>query len=551
MSSSYGDSLSMTELFFRHRRMLLAALFVSAAILYGARVGKPFTSDMEAALAQYGMYGRNYVKYGYLRSGFAPISAAGPLEHYPSVTEQIYSHRPPTVSVLVTLSYQVFGVSESALRIPVILAALATLALFLALAERLLGPGWGLVAAALFAFVPIYSYYAVTTVHQVFGLLGCLLIFLAGLRWMERSERRRLVELVAATGVGCWLDWPAYYAAGAVGLLLVLRGRPLWRGGVAVWLAAIGSFVLFLGYLWLLDPKEGLPLLHLKGSGSGQGGQAPASIFHYLGREGRELAVHFTLPLLILAGVGASQLRPRQNPAHQVILSLLLLGTDEVIFPNMSWWHDYLTLPLAPFAALAAALALKGLMASAPRRLAAGLLTAGFLVQTGLVLHKRLTFVGSNEVSVALAAELSRRTSSTDRSLVRVKHDVHLRAFYADRTVVTYVEPQEALSRMYVNASERGVNDQELIRRLSGPDHGFRWFVTAEADAAAERLAWIRGLRGRPDFEEFVRLSFWLETPSKPTELLTFLRSRFPSTVEGGFLFFDLSSALPPPSKEK
>ncbi|RPH36217.1 MAG: hypothetical protein EHM91_16295, partial [Planctomycetota bacterium] len=138
----------MTEPSLNHRRTLLAVLFVSATILYGARVGKPFTGDVESALAQYGMYGRNYVKYGYLRSGFAPVNAAGPLEHYPSVAEQIYSHRPPTVSVLVTLPFQVFGVSETALRIPVILAALATLALFLAIAERLLGPRWGLVAAA-------------------------------------------------------------------------------------------------------------------------------------------------------------------------------------------------------------------------------------------------------------------------------------------------------------------------------------------------------------------------------------------------------------------
>ncbi len=525
------------------RRLPVIVLFVCAGILYSARVGKSFTSDVETALAQYGMYGRNYVKYGYLRSGFAPINASGPIEHYPSVEEQIYSHRPPTVSVLVTLPYQLFGVSETALRIPVILAALATLALFLALAQRLLGPTWGLVAAGLFALVPIYSYYAVTTVHQVFALMGCLLIVLAALRWIERPDRRRFAELLAATAIGCWLDWPAYYAAGAMGLLLVLRGAPVRRGGVAVWITAVASFLLFLGYLWLLDPQGGAPLRHLRGSGSDHGSLAPFSFFNYLRTEGRELAVHFTLPLLILAGIGAFQLRPRQDPAHQVMLLLLLLGADEVIFPSMSWWHDYLSMPLAPFAALAAALAMKGLMSSTPRRLVAAALAAGFLLQTGLVLAKRLTFVGTNEITVALAEELSRRTAATDRSLVRVNHDVHLRAFYADRTVVTYEEPYGKLSLMYVNRPEKGVNDQELIRRLSRPDHGFRWFVTAEADPAAERLAWIRALRGRPDFDDFVRRYFWFETPSKPTELLTFLRSRFPCTTERGFLFFDLSSA--------
>ena len=88
---------------------------------------------------------------------------------------------------------------------------------------------------------------------------------------------------------------------------------------------------------------------------------------------------------------------------------------------------------------------------------------------------------------------------------------------------------------------ETGIDDAELIRRLSKTAHGFSWFVTSKANLAAKHLDWVRSLQGNDDFEDFVRRHYFFETESKPTELFRFLKSRYPVREQDGFLFFDLA----------
>lgn len=521
------------------RALPIAALFLVSGTVYSARLARPYETDAEAALAMYASFARNYLKFGYSRSGGAPLDAAGPaLEAYPTVAGQIYAHRPPVVSLLVSLPYQVFGSREPVLRATLVLAALGTLAVFLQLAVRVMGPGWGLAAAALFALAPIYGYYSVTTVHQVFGLLGALLVYLFYLRWRESPAGARLWALLGISFGACWLDWPAYFAVGAVALLHFARGERRAQAFLllAPAVAAFGAFVL---YLYLLDPAKGIPLASLLASGKGHSA-GPPGFLEYLASEARELAIQFTIPLLALAGLGAARLRPRGSFPDAVVLSLALLGSDEVLFPSMCAWHTYLTFPLAPWAALAGAGGLRFLWGRPWGRAAAALLAAAFLLQAGAVLARRWSFVGSYEVHRGAAETLDRHTAPGDRILLRLNHDPYLRTYYADRYVVSYSDRDRELRRQYVNPLERGVYDAELIRRLSSPGHGFTWFVTSTSDLAAARFAWIRALRGRPDFEAIVRRHFFLETPGAPTELFRFLRERFPCEEREGFLFFDL-----------
>jgi hypothetical protein len=527
------------------RRLVTPVLFVSAAVLYSLRLTVPFEADAEEALAQYGLYARNYDRFGYRISGFAPLNAAGPdLGNYPSVAHQIYSHRPPTVSLGVSLFYRLLGRDEASIRVPVILAALAALAVFRAVAARLLDSPWDRAATALLAFVPIYAYYAPVTVHQVFGLLGALLIYWAYLRWRERPDRGRRAVWAGVTFAACWLDWPAFYAAGAVAVLHAATSRERrWAGWVAPAAAAAAAGV-FVGYLYFLDPEGRVPLKAFLASGAGHAGRAPVGIAAYLVSEGRELAIHFTLGLLGLAALGLARLRPRENWRDAAILSFLILGADEVLFPNMCWWHRYLTLPWAPAAALLGAGGLRALGALPRGRLLAGAAVLAFAAQAALVLHKRHTFRGYYEVERGLAAALARHTGPGDRILVRLAHDVHLRSFYADRFVVTYRDDLRMLLRQYVNAPEEGIDDAALIDRLSRPGHGFSWFVTASVESARGKFAWIRRLAESPEFPRSARREMLMETAAEPTPLVEFLRSHRPFRERDGFLFFDLREGV-------
>lgn len=523
------------------RRLRIPILFVSAAVLYSLRLNAPFEAEAEEALAQYGLYARNYDRFGYVLSGFAPLNLAGPtLENYPSVTRQIYAHRPPVVSLVVSVFYKILGGEEASIRVPVILATLAALALFRAVARRLLDPPWDVAATALLAFVPVFAYYGPTTVHQIFGLLGALLIYWAYFRWREAPGRGRRWALAGAVFAACWLDWPAFYAAGAVAVLHAATSR---EGRWAAWVApasaaaAAGAFVI---YLYALDPAETLPLRSFFASGAGHAGRAPVGAAAYLASEGRELAVNFTLPLLALAALGAARLRPRGDWRGAAILSMLAWGADELLFRNMCWWHRYLTLPWAPAAALLGAVGLRELASVRRGELLAGAAVLAFAAQAFLVLRQRHTFRGYYEVDRGFAEALVRNTEPGDRILARLAHDVHLRSFYADRFVVTYRDDLRMLLLQYVNAPEEGVDDAVLMERLGRPGHGFSWFVTASDAAAGARFGWIRRLSGDPGFPRRARRELLMETAGEPTPLVEFLKSRYGALERDGFLFFDL-----------
>lgn len=516
-------------------RALTASVFVGAAIVLSLRLAAPFETDLEEGLAQYGLYARNYVKHGMAVSGGAPLNLAGPLEAYPSLREQIYSHRPPVVSLLMGAAAAVFGLHEAVLRGVCVAASLLALCLFRAVGARLVGPGQALIATALLAALPIFSYYAVAVVHPVFGLVGALSIYLLYLRWREKPDGTRLAFLLAGTFFACFLDWPAFFGAGAVGLLhAVAGGRPRWIA-TSVWGCAVGAFGTFLGYLYLLDPEHMRPLKMLLLSGAGHG--EPIPILEYLKTEAREVGVHFTVAGVVTAALGLPGLSPRRDFRHAALLSLAFLGADEVLFMNMCWWHSYLTFPLGPVVALLAVRGLQRLSVSPAGRAVAAVLLTGLVLQSAYVLHRRTTFVGRNEVTRELGRALQRHTAPGERSLVRVNHDVHLRSWYADRAVVTYAEPTRRLQTHYVNPSEEGVDDDVLIRRLSGKERPYHWFVTSTAALAAGRLDWIRRLAGD---DAFLRRYFWIEAGPGETPLLAFLRSRFPVHERDGFLFADL-----------
>lgn len=522
------------------RSSALCAILALSGALSLVRVSRPFDAHVEYSLSMYATFGRNYARFGYGAAGLAPVDAGGPsLEPYGGALNQAYTHRPPLVSLIISLPMRVFGAKEPVLRVTLAFAAVLTVWLFSCVAARALAPPWDLVATGLFAVVPIYSYFSVSTVHQVFALLGCLLVFLFYVRWRERSEPGRFRVFLAVAALAAWLDWPVYFAIGAVAVLHAVRGHEARRRAPLLLLPALvglGGFVL---YLFLLDPEGLLPIRSFLHSGSTHGRSAAGGAVGYLSGEARELLVHMTAPLLALALAGTALLRPRRGFADALILSTALLGLDELVFPSMCAWHDFLTLPLAVFAALAAARCLRFLWERKGGKPVAALAVLAFAIQSGAVLHKRWTFTGYVGVMKDLAVGVGRITRPGDRVLARLNVDPYLMSFYADRFVVSYREG--ALGRQYVNPGEEGISEDELIRRLSAGGSGFTCVVTASAERAAERFPWVAGLRQSPGFEPFVRRHYGFETASAPSKLVEFLRSRYRAEEHDGLLLFRLN----------
>src|SRR4029079_10748088 len=145
---------------------------------------------------------------------------------------------------------------EGATRLVGVLATLGTLAVFWRVAIRLLGRTWGTVAAAILAFIPDFAFFGVAIAHQTFGILGALLILLFYLRWREQPAPARLGALAGVTVFSCLLDWPAFYGAGAVTLLHLLRDRERRTVLLLVPACAAASLSLFVLSLFCLDTPD-------------------------------------------------------------------------------------------------------------------------------------------------------------------------------------------------------------------------------------------------------------------------------------------------------
>jgi hypothetical protein len=519
----------------RIRAVAAAAILVAAAAVYSIRLTSPYTHYHENVTACYTTWGRNYLRFGYAATSLAPIMAVGirPPSTTP-VPRQIYSHRPPTVSLLVSLSCLMFGATEGAIRGVGLFGSLGALSVFGLLARRVLGPGWGLVAFAIFAFTPNFAFYGVTIAHQTFGVLGGLSIFLATLWWQDQPIRSRTAVLLGVVAGACWLDWPAFYAAGACGLLILTTSREMRWVGALLPIAAVVSLGLFVFYLYRLDPVDLVPLKDFLSTGSGH--SRSVSLGSYLAAHVREAIRWFTIPVLLLCAFGAGLLRPRTSSSDAAILATALLGADSVLFPSLASGHLFLTVPFVPFAALTAARGLQALAGWKAGRVAVAVMASGFLLQSALALsraHREHRYPYPNEVSRALAEALQRTTAPEERTLVRLALDKHVLGYYADRPIALYSATEGSVEWMDDVRVAKGIDDAAVIRLLEESPSRFSWFVTAMPAMAAERIASLRGSIPASATGEF-------ENDQAPSLLVAHLRRGYPELRRDGFLFFDL-----------
>jgi hypothetical protein len=116
---------------------------------------------------------------------------------------------------------------------------------------------------------------------------------------------------------------------------------------------------------------------------------------------------------------------------------LAFLGLDEILFARLAVDHDYMTYPLVPVAAIAAASGGAWLWRSRAGKVATVVLLAVAGVQAGYVIHDRQTREGAYEVQWRLAREIREGTRPRDRILLVVPDIKQYTPFYAERYVAS------------------------------------------------------------------------------------------------------------------
>jgi len=137
---------------------------------------------------------------------------------------------PPGFLWLERLAINVFGVNESSLRLVPLLAGVATLAVVLSLARRVLGDRVALLSGLLCALSP--SLIGASVEAKQYGieaLMTCLLV-LTMLQWLEEPSRTGQWSRVLGVGVvGAWLAPSVVFALGAALIAILLARDVDWR----------------------------------------------------------------------------------------------------------------------------------------------------------------------------------------------------------------------------------------------------------------------------------------------------------------------------------
>lgn len=485
----------MSENAHLHRAYWLAvvAAFVVGLILRSETFFLTWTGVHNAwGGAFYGNVARNFLRYGYLATEFAPMVGSGLIE--PAEFE-FYYHHPPMVMWLTSVSFMVFGIHEWSARLAPLVFSLLTMGLVFVFAREAFGRGVALCALSLMAVLPVDAYYATQVDPN-----GSMSIFFTALvvegyrRWLATRCDRYMALSAVAVVLGCMTGWFTYLVIPGVVLHLWFFHRTEATEGpwTRLWVlpvCAVGVFALF--------------MLHRQIALSG----ARPEVFDSLSDRLLKRTVNFeldrlmvvkihlrniwdlyTVPIVALSGAWLvlfirDVFRGRSVAANWCIAIMLSYGVIYgLVFPGHLISHDFFARMYAPGAALASAVVimrLAGMIPASWRRTAATSVLVG-LVCTVAAMRTRSLYAadyrGNGPLLAGFGEVVGGMSTLSDPVFLPIDADAILQ-FYVDRPMLFDLDTPEEL--------------EAATAEVSGP----YLVLVPERDEARfpELLAYLRG----------------------------------------------------------
>lgn len=337
------------------------SVLIFASLLLSVGINKPFIGQHDWNSVVYGQQAKNYLRYGYvpLKFGATMIGGLAPIEEL-----RFLNHYTPTLPLLISFSYRVFGPSEWSTRIVPIVASLATLAVTIGFGTALFRLRVGIIAGLFMAVTPMFIYYGKNPVHEIVLLPFALLAFWCYWMWYENRTQRWWIACFVSVTIAMLIGWSGYYAATLLavhGFIYVRKQRKR-----LLWFVALASvtFGLFVYYAAMLDSGflgDFSQVFTLRLGSSNIGFRS------WFAQEIRYGINLFTATLLGLSGVWLvikfRDIWKRNIHPKEILLMLSgIFGVAHVvIFRNAGWFHEYLLFPLLPFISVTAAISVNKL----------------------------------------------------------------------------------------------------------------------------------------------------------------------------------------------
>jgi hypothetical protein len=438
---------------FRFGRVaLFAALaFVVGVARYGSEIDVPFDDSLASINgANYtAAIERSFRLCGYEKLRGMPYLYASPTEN-PAAFGFPYLNHPPLFRGFVHVATNLFGYSETGLRLPPILLSALAGAILLVAAARRFGLDAAVASTALyFAFPMSWRYGWMANYEAPLVFVG-----VATLAW-HAAFRRRSIALYLPTYVfflvATQIDWAGHFLAPAIWTYEAFRPKEDRRGTRVFLFAplAVLAFAATVGHVAYgleVDFTQALSNVYSTAvaAAGATGLAAPAwSTGEWLSRMGRDWIRGFTEPGCVLALFGLIEfLRRRARGASEAsafAFALLVPAVLNVLaFRRAAYIHDYWWFAALPFVGLSAAAIyerLRRVPLIAPLLFAALVAYAGYRTVELRGPERSRAFAGPK----AVAADINRFVRPTDALMTQA--DLGQVGFYVDAWVTRPMTP--------------------------------------------------------------------------------------------------------------
>jgi hypothetical protein len=320
----------------------LLVIILAVFLLFASKnIGNFFYPGHEGWLgAQTGIGALNFIQHGFLKMKFC-ISLSSLKPQAPSAPAEFYSGHPMLNYYMVALVWKIFGVSELAARLYMLLYAVgAAIFLFLLVRDLTRSNLAALFSTAFYLTFPTVQFYS----HQINGEMS-LLFFASGSLWffykyLNQTDTGQKIKFANITAImiflGCMMDWFSYLFAAAfaaIALFRSIRDKKEYRVFFTFVLAPISALLLYL-----------LPVIAAQGSLSEITGK-------FFVRAGSE---HGPYPLIPFLQINLNRIDKHFGPLFYCLfilslLYLLYLPLKILVFKKKDWGDlFYLILLILP-----------------------------------------------------------------------------------------------------------------------------------------------------------------------------------------------------------
>jgi 4-amino-4-deoxy-L-arabinose transferase-like glycosyltransferase len=342
----------------KNKKVLLfipIALFVLTLLGVGRNLRKPFVGIHDWNGARYGNIARNYLRYGFSSVKMGQVENSGGQVHSQF---SYYTHYPPILPILISISYRILGITEAATRLVPLLTTAGSVVLIYFIGRTIFRWEVGLIASLFALATPMVRYFGKNPVHEPLALFFALISFFGSALVLKKEKRGWLLVYLGLI-LTSLTNWSGIFLGLALSLIFFRKVSAPWL--MTIWFGVFLLTGLHFVHIYVLTQSfaggDIFEAFLLRTSLGGSATLTSFSLLEFINQIRLWSSILFTLSLLATSLIGCYFLM-RQGVDRQKIflLGLLIYGAGyPLAFPNATFLHNYFIYGLTAFLGLTAA----------------------------------------------------------------------------------------------------------------------------------------------------------------------------------------------------